>query len=156
MTNAHTPSDLNGHRTDRQIWMSVLARASAEALREHLADGPPLPTHRRLKGPDTGLVMLRGQAGGDGTAFNLKEATVTRCTVSMGEVMGHATVLGRDLAQAELAAAIDAALQMPTLRDALMASVVEPLAAAQDCARAETARKAEATRVNFFTMATMR
>ncbi len=136
--------------------MSILARASADALREHLADAPPLPAHTRLKGPDTGLVMLRGRAGGDGTPFNLMEATATRCTVSMGQAMGHATVLGRDAAQAELAAAIDAALQLPDLRAPLLAAVIEPLAAAQDAARAETARKAEATRVNFFTMVAMR
>ena len=140
--------------------MSILARASADALRAHLADAPPLPAHTRLKGPDTGLVMLRGRAGGDGTPFNLMEATATRCTVSMGQapggVMGHATVLGRDAAQAELAAAIDAALQLPDLRAPLLAAVIEPLAAAQDAARAETARKAEATRVNFFTMVAMR
>jgi alpha-D-ribose 1-methylphosphonate 5-triphosphate synthase subunit PhnG len=37
-----------------------------------------------------------------------------------------------------------------------MHAVVEPLAAAQQAARATEARKADATRVDFFTMATMR
>jgi alpha-D-ribose 1-methylphosphonate 5-triphosphate synthase subunit PhnG len=139
---------------DRRRWMSILARASEAQMRAHLADGPALPPHARLRGPEIGLVMLRGRMGGDGAPFNLSEATVTRCTVTMEGRMGHATVLGRDLAQAELAAALDAALQDPAL--GLLARVVEPLAAAQSEARARTARRAEATRVQFFTLAAMR
>ena len=42
------------------------------------------------------------------------------------------------------------------LHQACMHAVVEPLAAAQQAARAAEARKAAATRVDFFTMATMR
>ena len=139
---------------DRRRWMSILARASAAQLRAHLADGPALPEHTRLRGPEIGLVMLRGRMGGDGAPFNLIEATVTRCTVEVAGRMGHATVLGRDLEQAELAAAIDAGLQDSA--SGLLARLVEPLAQAQDEARARTARRAEATRVQFFTMATMR
>ena len=140
----------------RRRWMAVLARASADELRAHLADVPALPGHRRLRGPEIGLVMLRGRMGGDGAPFNLTEATATRCTVEMEGRMGHATVLGRDMAQAELAAVLDAGLQSAALRGPLLAGVVEPLAAAQAEARAKTARRAEATRVQFFTMATMR
>jgi len=140
----------------RQRWMAVLARAGLGALRAHLADAPALPPHTRLRGPEIGLVMLRGRMGGDGAPFNLSEATATRCTVEMEGRMGHATVLGRDLDQAELAAALDAALQSPALRGPLLAHVIEPLGAAQAEARARTARRAEATRVQFFTMATMR
>ncbi len=136
--------------------MSILARASEAEMRDHLADGPALPPHARLRGPEIGLVMLRGRMGGDGAPFNLTEATVTRCTVSMAERMGHATILGRDLPHAELAAALDAALQDPALRDGLLARVVEPLAAVQAEERARTARRAEATRVQFFTLAAMR
>jgi len=136
--------------------MSVLARAGEPALRAHLADCPALPAHSRLRGPEIGLVMLRGRMGGDGAPFNLTEATVTRCTVEMDGRLGHATVLGRDLGQAELAAVLDGALQDAALRPALLAGLIEPLAAAQADARARTARRAEATRVQFFTMATMR
>ena len=136
--------------------MAILARASEAELRAHLADAPALPPHTRLRGPEIGLVMLRGRMGGDGAPFNLTEATATRCTVGMASRMGHATVLGRDTAQAELAAAIDAALQTPEWHDALMTRVIEPLAQAQQEARARNARRAEATRVQFFTLATMR
>jgi alpha-D-ribose 1-methylphosphonate 5-triphosphate synthase subunit PhnG len=142
---------------ERRRWMAVLARASAAELRAHLADAPPLPGWTRLRGPQTGLVMLRGRMGGDGAPFNLMEATATRCTLRMDDGrQGHATVLGRDAAQAELAAALDGALQDPARRTALLAQVVEPLAAAHAARRDATARRAEATRVQFFTMATMR
>jgi len=137
--------------------MAVLARAGGEAIRAHLADTTPLPPHTRLRGPETGLVMLRGRAGGDGAAFNLSEMTVTRCSVSLPcGTVGHAYVAGRDHQQAELAALLDAALQDPALRPALMEAVIAPLAAAQADADEAEARKAAATRVQFFTMATMR
>ena len=134
--------------------MAVLARASAAELAE-LAG--PLPAYARLRGPEVGLVMVRGQAGGAGSPFNLGEATVARCTVrtAAGQV-GHAYCLGRDLRQAELAAVLDAALQDPESGPALEAQVVAPLAAAQAARRAQLARRAAATQVQFFTLATMR
>jgi alpha-D-ribose 1-methylphosphonate 5-triphosphate synthase subunit PhnG len=143
--------------TPRQRWMSVLARASADEIAARLAGAPLLPAHTRLRGPEAGLVMTRGRAGGTGQAFNLGEMTVTRCTVrtEAGQI-GHAYVAGRDSRQAELAARIDAAMQDPALHDALEAAVIAPLAAAQEMAREEAARRAAATRVAFFTMATMR
>lgn len=141
----------------RSTWMGVLARAAATEIEAHLAPLPPLPAHRRLRGPETGLVMLRGRQGGDGQPFNLGEMTVTRCTVRLEDgMLGHAYVAGRDARQAELAAVLDAALQRPALHPALMAQVIAPLAAAQAERRALIARKAAATRVAFATMATMR
>jgi alpha-D-ribose 1-methylphosphonate 5-triphosphate synthase subunit PhnG len=141
---------------DRQRWMAVLARASATEL-EALLEAVPLPAFVVLRGPEAGLVMLRGRAGGEGARFNMGELTVTRCTVRTADgQVGHAYVAGRDARQAELAARLDAALQDPVLHDPVQAAVIAPLAAAQAAARAATARKAAATRVQFFTMATMR
>ena len=51
---------------------------------------------------------------------------------------------------------VDAGMQDPALREALRREVIEPLAAAQAAAKGETARRAAATKVQFFTMATMR
>lgn len=141
----------------RRRWMGLLARSSHDAILARLHDAPPLPPHSRLRGPETGLVMLRGRAGGDGGAFNLSEMTVTRCAVSLEDgLVGHAYVAGRDRRQAELAAVLDAALQDASLRPALMSAVIEPLAAQEAEHRARDARKAAATRVQFFTMANMR
>ncbi|MBY0335484.1 MAG: phosphonate C-P lyase system protein PhnG [Acetobacteraceae bacterium] len=136
--------------------MATLARAEGETLAALLAAAPALPAWTRLRGPEAGLVMLRGRAGGDGAAFNLGEATVARCAVTMAGRIGHAWRLGRDLRAAELSAALDAALQDETLRPALEAAVIAPLAEAQRAARARTARRAAATEVRFFTLAAMR
>ena len=97
--------------------MGVLARASAAEITARLDAAPALPPHRRLRGPETGLVMARGRQGGDGAPFNLGEMTVTRCTVRLEDgTVGHAYVAGRDMRQAELAAVLDAALQDPARR----------------------------------------
>jgi alpha-D-ribose 1-methylphosphonate 5-triphosphate synthase subunit PhnG len=131
--------------------MSVLARASAEEMSAALGDDVPL--YRILRAPQTGMVMLRGRAGGTGAAFNLGEATVTRCSVRLESgAIGHAYVLGRDARQAELAAVLDAALQ----DDAGLMPVIDGLAAAQMARRQNIAAKAAATKVEFFTMSTMR
>jgi alpha-D-ribose 1-methylphosphonate 5-triphosphate synthase subunit PhnG len=144
-------------KSPRQIWMAVLARASAQELRDRLADAPELPAFRGLRGPEAGLVMVRGRAGGGGSPFNLGEMSVTRCTIRDEEgQIGHAYVRGRDAAQAELAARIDAAMQNPERRDALQEAVIAPLTDAQEAGRLATRRKAAATRVQFFTLATMR
>ena len=143
--------------TERQRWMAILARAKTSELEQHLAALPVLPPHTVLRGPELGSVMVRGRAGGGGDAFNLGEMTVARCTVrSASGQVGHAYVAGRDLRQAELAAALDAALQDPAQQPALQAAVVAPLAQAQDARRAALAAEAAATRVQFFTLATMR
>jgi alpha-D-ribose 1-methylphosphonate 5-triphosphate synthase subunit PhnG len=137
--------------------MAVLARASAAELRVLLEDVPELPPLTRLRGPESGLVMVRGRMGGGGDAFNLGEMTVTRCSVSLEDgTIGHAYVTGRDGLQAELAASVDAALQNPQLRPALMQRVIAPLREAQRAARGALASHAAATQVQFFTMATMR
>ena len=143
-------------RSERQSWMSVLARAPADALLACLQDAPALPPHTRLRGPETGLVMVRGRTGGGGAPFNLGEMTVTRCAVRAGDYVGHAYVAGRDAAKTELAARLDAALQDAALHDALLDAVIAPLAAAEDARRSGDAARAAATRVAFFSMATMR
>jgi alpha-D-ribose 1-methylphosphonate 5-triphosphate synthase subunit PhnG len=147
----------NAAQEERRRWMGVLARASAGQIAARLEQAPALPPHARLRGPETGLVMVRGRQGGDGAPFNLGEMTVTRCAVRLADgTLGHAYVAGRDQRQAELAALLDACLQQPALRPALLATVIEPLAAVQAERAAQVSRKAAATKVEFFTMANMR
>ena len=141
----------------RRRWMGILARASRAEIAALLETAPPLPPYRRLRGPETGLVMARGRQGGDGGPFNLGELTVTRCSVRLENgTVGHAYAAGRDASHAELAAILDAALQDPAAQPALLAAIIEPLAAAQAARAARAAAKAAATRVQFFTLATMR
>ena len=136
----------------RRRWLAVLARAATDQLETHWAEtGQPALT--LLRQPETGLVMTRGRAGGTGQRFNLGEITVTRCAVQSADGhIGHGYVAGRDKRKAELVASFDALLQAPARRGTLLERVVEPLAAAQAGARAATARKAAATRVEFFTL----
>lgn len=141
----------------RKTWFAVLARASGDELRAALAGAPDLPGFTRLRGPETGMAMVRGRAGGAGAAFNLGEMTVTRCSIrdSAGRV-GHAYAAGRDGGQAELFARLDAVLQDSEFFAVYHAAVIAPLAAAQAARRLVTEKKAAATEVKFFTLATMR
>ena len=133
--------------------MSVLARAPAAAIHE-LAGA--LPPHRRLRGPEIGLTMLRGRAGGDGVTFNFAEATVTRCSVTLDDgTVGHCWRLGRDPEAAEAAAILDALLQGAEAAE-WRKRVIAPLAAAQGEAAALDGRRAAATAVRFATLAAMR
>lgn len=106
-----------------------------------------------LRGPETGLVTIRGRIGGAGAAFNVGEATVTRASVklSTGEI-GHSYLLGRDAAKARLCAVIDALAQRPADAERVERIVVEPLRTRlqQDDARKNA--EAAATKVDFFTM----
>ena len=140
----------------RRRWIGLLARASGPAI-ETLAAHLSLPDFTRIRGPETGLVMLRGRAGGDGAAFNLGEMTTTRCTIRTADgQVGHAYVAGRDARQAELAALLDAVLQDSGRHGTVMAAVIEPLAEAEAARHTLRARRAAATRVEFLAMATMR
>ncbi|MSP00170.1 MAG: phosphonate C-P lyase system protein PhnG [Acetobacteraceae bacterium] len=137
--------------------MSVLARAPASAIEDGLTRHAPLPAWTVVRGPETGLVMVRGRAGGSGSPFNLGEMTVTRCTVRLESgAAGHAYIAGRDERRAELAAVADALLQDPAQRASLQEALIVPLAEMQRAERQDRAEKAAATRVDFFAMRTMR
>ena len=156
MTHSATAASADPTVTERQLWMAVLARADADDIARRLEACGPVPDWQVLRGPESGLVMVRGRAGGGGAAFNLGEMTVTRCTVrTTGGRIGHAYVAGRD-AKARLAALVDALLQAPDLTTRIHQGVISPLLQAQQHSRAAIARKAAATKVQFFTLANMR
>jgi alpha-D-ribose 1-methylphosphonate 5-triphosphate synthase subunit PhnG len=141
----------------RRRWMSVLARANADRIGTLLDACGARPGHTVLRGPEGGLVMVRGRAGGGGAAFNLGEMSVTRCTVRTGAgLIGHAYVAGRDTKRAELAALVDAMMQDPDRNREIETRIIAPLEAEQDAQRNRRAAKAAATRVQFFAMQTMR
>jgi alpha-D-ribose 1-methylphosphonate 5-triphosphate synthase subunit PhnG len=138
---------------ERQRWMSLLAQAKSEDLDGAWKRLPTSPSYRVLRGPETGLVMVRGRAGGTGARFNLGEMTVTRCTVELADgYIGHAYVEGRSGRRAEQAAALDALLQEPTRRAILEELVVAPLLAKREGHRSAVRARAAGTRVEFFTM----
>ena len=134
---------------ERAEAMGLLARANPDRLAGLF---PDLPAHHLLRAPEVGAVMVQGRQGGTGAPFNLGEMTVTRCAVLLGcGTVGHAWVQGRGKAHARRAAVLDALLQ--TDRAAALAdAVLAPLAADEAARRDTLARKAGATRVEFFTM----
>ncbi len=137
----------------RQHWISILSRSNATELQAFLAEFSQVPTHRTLREPETGLVMVRGRAGGSGQPFNLGEASVTRCSISLqsGEV-GHAYVTGRDRTHAQLAALFDGLLQHPDWHLSIMEQVICVIENRLKTERGLRKAKVAATKVDFFTM----
>jgi alpha-D-ribose 1-methylphosphonate 5-triphosphate synthase subunit PhnG len=134
----------------RRRAMSLLARALASELQGPLAQGWADHGARDLKPAETGLVMLRGRAGGDGAPF---KATVTRAVVELpGGERGYAHILGRDAEQARLAAIFDALWQKPAQRKAVEERVLKPIAARLAATSAKASAEIAATRVDFFTL----
>src|SRR5262249_2224700 len=112
----------------RQAAMATLAHASPPELKRLWAAAGLPSDAQALRGPETGLVTLRGRIGGGGAPFNLGEATVTRATVRLpGGTVGHAYALGRDKEKARLSAIADALWQMPARRADIEAKLLAPL-----------------------------
>ena len=140
----------------RRRWMGVLARARRAELEQawRALAAPPAYTH--LRKPETGLVLVRGRAGGTGSAFNLGEMTMTRCAVRVEtaarRLIGLSFVAGRDVRHAELAAVFDALLQDPQRTAEIESAVVAPIEARLAAERRTQASAVAATKVDFFTL----
>ncbi|RPI78543.1 MAG: phosphonate C-P lyase system protein PhnG [Desulfobacteraceae bacterium] len=141
------------NHTARQHWMAVLAKTGPEELEKAWRFCKDKPKYRFLRAPETGLIMVRGRAGGTGVRFNLGEVTVTRCAVQVEQgAIGTAYVMGRSRRQAELAALFDALLQNSGQYARLKSEIIDPLEAVQAQEQKQEARKVAATKVEFFTM----
>ena len=136
----------------RRDWLSLLAKAPAEPLAQLWASTGIERDYEVLRAPEIGGVMARGRAGATGAPFNLGEITVTRCSIRLetGQV-GHGYIQGRDKEKAETVAVIDAAMQTEDAA-AIRRNVLDPLSEALAELAATRARKAAATKVDFFTM----
>ena len=131
--------------TVRQERMRLLALASVERLEAGLSAITP-PDYEVVRGPETGLVMIRGRVGNTGDAFNMGEALATRCVVSLKDgCLGYAWILGEDARRAEL-----------WQRDGYAEPLDRELLPALEAERArrvrEDAAAVEPTRVDFFTL----
>lgn len=138
----------------RQHAMRVFALSATERLEAAYERFKGRPEWQFVRRPETGLVMVRGRTGGGGAPFNLGEMSVTRAAVSLasGEV-GHAYVQGRDQRKAAIAAFFDAAIQNSDLMSRVEQEVVQPLASQIDAEDQTLRRQAQATKVDFFTVA---
>lgn len=143
----------NQTSSERAGWMSLLARAPREVLAGGAKDYGDLPEFLWLRKPETGLAMVRGRAGGTGSQFNLGEMSVTRCALRLNSGQtGIAYVAGRDRHHAELAAMFDALMQSDA-RPRVELLVLHPIATSLAASKAQLQAQAQATRVEFMTMA---
>lgn len=140
-------------RQERKRTADLLARAERDELDaawEALSEKPAI---QPVRGPETGLVMVRGRIGGGGSPFNLGEVTVTRATIRLASgAVGHAHALGTDREKVRLAAIFDALWHQPATKDFVEKAILLPIIeriAGRDHRRAE---ETAATRVDFFTM----
>jgi alpha-D-ribose 1-methylphosphonate 5-triphosphate synthase subunit PhnG len=142
----------NPRQAQRKAAMSVLAHSDAAGITARLA-AIALPAFEDLREPENGLVMVRGRIGGDGAAFNLGEATVSRAAVrlSSGEV-GFGYTLGRDREKARIIALCDAMVQSSEFSELVETKVIAPLREALAAERNRKAAEAAATRVDFYTL----
>jgi alpha-D-ribose 1-methylphosphonate 5-triphosphate synthase subunit PhnG len=149
MTRDDIPDDL------RPRWISSLSLAEPAVLEAQWGQLDPKPSFRWLRPAESGLVMLRGRAGGNGQAFNLGEMTATRAVALVDgspAVTGYGYVAGRSKRHAELAALFDALLQDPARREDLWRDLILPVEAIRAEARRKRAAAVGATRVDFTTM----
>ena len=138
--------------TVRQERMRLLALASVERLEAGLSAITP-PDYEVVRGPETGLVMIRGRVGNTGDAFNMGEALATRCVVSLKDgCLGYAWILGEDARRAELAALYDALWQRDGYAEHLARELLPALEAERARRVREDAAAVEPTRVDFFTL----
>ncbi|MEO5660368.1 MAG: phosphonate C-P lyase system protein PhnG [Polaromonas sp.] len=147
-----TNGAVNEKQAARTRWLGVLARASRSELEQALTTLDKLPPIEHVRPPEPGMVMLRGRVGGTGDAFNLGEATVTRCALRVGVgALGVGYTLGRDRRKAELVALFDALLQDDTRQVQLEREVVQPMQRRQAAQRDAAGRSAAESKVEFFT-----
>ena len=141
-------------QSERQRWLSVLAKAPADRLEALYRGLGETPDYSLLRRPEIGLVMVKGRISGSGAPFAAGEMTVTRAAVRLGSgQLGIGYVGGRKPRQAELVALLDALGQLPHWRQPIEDRVVAPLAAEAETRRRQRLAKAAATKVDFFTVA---
>ncbi|MDR6816175.1 alpha-D-ribose 1-methylphosphonate 5-triphosphate synthase subunit PhnG [Neorhizobium sp. 2083] len=143
----------NAELATRRRAAGLLARATANELRVAWDGLPEKPEVKPVRGPETGLVMVRGRIGGGGAPFNLGEATVTRATVLLASgTAGHAQALGTSKDNVRIAAIFDALWQEAATRDFVETTLLGPIEARIAAEDRQKAEETAATRVDFFTM----
>ncbi len=145
--------DTFDERNPRKAWMSLLAKAPEGRVAALLDGHTPRPDFTWLRAPEIGSTMVQARTGGTGAPFNMGEMTVTRCALTLRcGMVGHAYIQGRRKPDAEAAALVDALMQTEAAPE-IESAVLAPLAAEAFARKSTRAKKAAATKVDFFTMA---
>lgn len=137
----------------RKRVVDLLARSELAELNDAWEALASKPEVQAVRGPETGLVMVRGRIGGGGSAFNLGEVTVTRATIRLANgTVGHGQSLGTDRKKARLCAIFDALWQEEPTKAFVEERLLQPIAQRIGTATQQKADETAATRVDFFTM----
>jgi alpha-D-ribose 1-methylphosphonate 5-triphosphate synthase subunit PhnG len=102
---------------------------------------------------------VQGRAGGTGQRFNLGEVSITRCVIKPDALLtrcqqvGVAYVMGGSHRHAQLAAVADALLQEPALHNHWDQLILRPISQLLSEHVKEKNALAQATKVEFFTVA---
>ncbi len=155
---ARTEAPAEAQTEARPGWMRTLAGAATSDLAAAWQRWETKPEVEAIRGPEAGLVMVRGRIDAEGARFNLGEATVTRATVRLhggglsGDAIGTAYVLGTDTEHARLAAIFDGLLTDADQHQRVLDEVVLPLRERQAERDQVDQAEARSTQVNFFTV----
>lgn len=139
--------------SERRARLAILSQAPSVLLQERWRAMGLDPEFELVRGPQTGLVALRGRIGGGGAAFPFGDATATRATVRLKDGRtGHAMALGRDENRVIVSAVVDALCQDEEQAAILDDQLLRPLADAIGDRDRDRAAQTAATKVDFFTM----
>ena len=136
----------------RKSWMSLLATSNKNDLLNLWKQKKINIRYEWLRTPEIGSIMAQGRMGVTGDKFNIGEVTITRCSLKLNcGTVGHSYVQGRSKKKAEISALCDALMQTE-MSNEINKSIIIPLEKIKKNNKDKILSKAEATKVDFFTL----
>jgi|TARA_A100001035_G_scaffold270719_1_gene258136 alpha-D-ribose 1-methylphosphonate 5-triphosphate synthase subunit PhnG len=136
----------------RKSWMSLLATSSQSDLLNLWEQKKIKVNYVWLRTPEIGSIMAQGRMGVTGDKFNIGEVTITRCSLKLNcGTIGHSYVQGRSKKKAEISALCDALMQTKMSKE-INKNIIIPLEKIKKDNKDKILSKAEATKVDFFTL----
>ena len=136
----------------RKSWMSLLATSNQSDLLNLWEQKKIKVNYVWLRIPEIGSIMAQGRMGVTGDKFNIGEVTITRCSLKLNcGTIGHSYVQGRSKKKAEISALCDALMQTKMSKE-INKNIIIPLGKIKKDNKDKILSKAEATKVDFFTL----
>ena len=136
----------------RKSWMSLLATSNKNDLLNLWEQKKINIRYDWLRTPEIGSIMAQGRMGVTGDKFNIGEVTITRCSLKLNcGTIGHSYVQGRSKKKAEISALCDALMQTKMSKE-INKNIIIPLGKIKKDNKDKILSKAEATKVDFFTL----
>ena len=136
----------------RKSWMSLLATSRQSDLLNLWEQKKIKVNYVWLRTPEIGSIMAQGRMGVTGDKFNIGEVTITRCSLKLNcGTIGHSYVQGRSKKKAEISALCDALMQTKMSKE-INKNIIIPLEKIKKDNKDKILSKAEATKVDFFTL----